>query len=68
MLEIDGPDGLAMHEENEISELLHILKDHNLSEIESENADKYYVKLANLMEYNFNFLAAEFDEDFDDEV
>ena len=68
MLEIDGPDGLVMHEENEISELLHILKDHNLSEIENENADKYYVKLANLMEYNFNFLAAEFDEDFDDEV
>ena len=33
----------------------------------SENVDKYYVKLANLMEYNFNFLAAEFDEDFDDE-
>lgn len=67
MLEINGPDGLAMHEENEISELLHILKDHHLSEIESKNADKYYIKLADLMDYNFNISASKFNVEFDNE-
>lgn len=51
-LEVDGPDGLKMHTENEVSELLHILKDFNLSKIEKQNADKYYVKLDNLINYN----------------
>ena len=52
-LEIKGPDGLEMHAEKEVSELLHILKDYNLSKSEKESADKYYIKLDALMAYNF---------------
>lgn len=52
-LEIKGPDGLEMHAEKEVSELLHILKDYNLSKSEKASADKYYIKLDDLMAYNF---------------
>lgn len=52
-LEIKGPDGLEMHAEKEVSELLHILKDYNLSKSEKASADKYYIKLDDLKAYNF---------------
>lgn len=62
-LVIEGPEGLEMHEENEVSELLSILKNYNISETEKQIADKYYVELENLMDYGFGFFDEEFDED-----
>ena len=62
-LVIEGPEGLEMHEENEVSELLSILKNYNISETEKQIADKYYIELENLMDYGFGF----FDEEFDEE-
>ena len=55
-LHIDGPEGLIMHDENEISELIKILKSHNISQKEKDVADKYYVELEDLMNYNLSFM------------
>lgn len=62
-LVVEGPEGLEMHEENEVSELLRILKKYNITETEKQIADKYYVKLENLMDYGFGFFDEEFEED-----
>lgn len=51
---IDGPDGLESHDENEISEFVRILKDYEISENEKQNADKYYIKLENLIDGYFD--------------
>ena len=62
-LEIQGPKGLKMHAEKEISELLSILKKHGISTAEKQWAEKYYVKLGNLMNYRLNAL---FNHSFDE--
>lgn len=69
-LHIDGPEGLEMHDENEISEFIKILKSHNISQQEKDVADKYYVELNDLMNYNLSLMMngmIDDEENFDDE-
>lgn len=48
---VEGLEGLMLHNETEISEMVKILKEYPISDNEKENADKFYVKLNDLMCY-----------------